>query len=275
LRGAPFPRAAPERSAMVRTVRFLALVVGVVWWSAACREPAPANGPEEADGGSDPPGSSAREGLAVGPARELSGLYVHLAGEPSFSPCGTDEVVGVRRDSVAASLERDYLATRSEPGTPMRVRLLGHIEEAGADEGGEGLRLRVDSVLGMDADETCPGALVASPLLVTDWRVVAARAVGGPASRETEARGAWMVLSRDPDRLRGHTGCRAFGGRYDWTGTRLRFQALTSSPGDCPGDELHRAVLEGLAAAGSYRIRGDTLELLGEAGAVLTLAARR
>ena len=260
---------------MVRTVRFLALMAGLVWGAAACGDGAPANEPEEAGGASDPLGESVPDAPVAGPAGELSGLYVHLAGAPGFSPCGTEEVVPVRRDSVAASLERDYLATRSGPGAPMRVRLLGHIEEAGADEGGEGLRLRVDSVLGMDADGTCPGALVASPLLDTDWRIVWAPAAGDLAAGEVEARGGWMRLSEDPGGVGGHTGCRAFGGRYDWTGTRLRFQALTSSPGDCPGDELHRAVLEGLAAAGSYRIRGDTLELLGEAGAVLTLAARR
>jgi len=205
---------------------------------------------------------------------ELAGLYVYLADAPSFSPCGTDAVLPVWQDSASLELERGYLAlggARRPAGAPARVRVLGRVQERPAMEGPPRPHLVVDSVLELAAEGVCPEGRRAAPLVGTDWRLV-----GTPApAAGTEERGAWLLLEDDPERVRGHTGCRPFGGRYAWTGTRLRFQALTASPGDCPGEALHRAVLEGLAAAGSYRIRGDTLELLGEPGPVLTLAARR
>lgn len=197
-------------------------------------------------------------------AREVRGLWVRLAEAPTLAPCGTDVVLPVADGEAADSLARAVGLAGRGAGEATLVRIRARL----AEEPG-GRVLRVETVLDVGTEATCPEAPAPPPLEETAWQLT-----GLPRPDDVVVGlGAWMRLREEGTVLEGFTGCRELTGRYEWEGTRLRFRSLERSAGACPAAALHAELVEALARAGSYRLRADTLELLGESGAVATFRA--
>lgn len=205
------------------------------------------------------------------------GLYAPPSGPSAglFTPCGTDRVLTVAAGGGAEALRRRVLLDGAGEDGATRVTVRAWIVEAGGTGGdaspvpGASGTLRIQEVVAVARVSDCPEAPAAHPLEGTAWQLV-----GLPAPDPgVQGAGAWLRLRPEPAVVEGSTGCRELTGRYDWTVTRLRFSRLDASPAMCPESALHADFLAALGRTGSYQVRGDTLELLGEAGVVATFVA--
>jgi heat shock protein HslJ len=175
----------------------------------------------------------------------------------------------LRSGGAAAELERRALLERSGEGTPVPVSVQGRIVRAADPGGAVADTLVVDSVLDVGDASRCPGLRVDRPLEETAWQLS-----GFPEpTSEVETAGAWLRMRGETGRIEGSTGCVELSGRFDREVTRLRFGGLNAGPGTCPQAWIHEDLLEALRLTGSYRIRGDTLQLLGEDGPLATFRA--
>jgi heat shock protein HslJ len=198
-------------------------------------------------------------------------MYLYLADAARFSDCATGISYPVAQEGAAATLERAYLDARGGPGEPVFVTIRGRVATRPGMEGGPEDAVVIDSVESVSPDRGCGGNVPDRPLEDTQWvltEVVAAPPIPG---------GARAMLRIDPEQqhISGSTGCNAYSGTYRLAGGQLDI-ALTgvTRRGCAPAlARLEADFLEALRVTGSYRVRGDTLELLGEAGVVARFAA--
>ena len=216
-----------------------------------------------------PPAPGARDeagsGEASGP-RLLTGLWLPRGRGSALAPCGEDRVLEVAGPG-GDELGRAVRLARPGVEPPVRVTVLGRVEPA--PDSAATAAFRLVEVVEVHASSACPGEGVDRPLTGPAWQLTG---LPDPVDAVVAA-GAWLRLRDEPPVVEGFTGCAPLSGRYDWEVTRLRFGGLDAAPATCPAAPVHEAVLEALAATGSYRIRGDTLELLGERGPVARFRA--
>jgi heat shock protein HslJ len=105
----------------------------------------------------------------------------------------------------------------------------------------------------------------AEALLARAWQL---RAIGDEPVGVPPA----PALRIDPDgRVGGGTGCNQFGGRAELHGRQLRFGPLIATKRACPAPVMdqERRFLAALEQVAGWRVAGDQLHLLDEAGGVL------
>lgn len=124
----------------------------------------------------------------------------------------------------------------------------------------------------VSSPDTPPPAGALHPLEETEWIVVE---LPGAPPPPPGAR-AMLVLDREGSVLRGSTGCNTFDGSWEVAGTRLTLGLTSITDRRCDGGltRLETDYLEALRRTGSFRLRGDVLELLGESGVVARLEPR-
>lgn len=110
-----------------------------------------------------------------------------------------------------------------------------------------------------------------APLEGTAWRLVALPGAPDPPPGTH----ATLVLEPDGGMAHGSTGCVGFDGFWQIAGTRLTLGLGQLAAGRCRTElqRLQTDYVEALRRAGSYRLRGDTLELLGARGVVARFVA--
>jgi heat shock protein HslJ len=110
-----------------------------------------------------------------------------------------------------------------------------------------------------------------APFEGTEWRLVD---VGGKAAIPGQgARGAFVAFDREAATVRGNSGLNSFFGPYALDGAKLRIENLgmTRMAGSPELMAQEYAFGAALHAARSWRVKGDTLELLDGAGAKLAV----
>lgn len=251
------------------------LVLMALAASSACSRDRAASGPPE--GGA--PASGEAAGAAPTPAQApeapaladhpttRTGMYVYMADAARFTDCAGGTSYPVAMEGASVILERAYLDARPGPGAPVLVTLRAHIASRPGMEGGTEDALVVDSVETVTPGGGCGGvpdaALEGTTWVLTDITDAPPVPSGAEAS---------LRLDAESGSVTGNTGCGGFSGSYDLAGGRLHIQPVEVSRA-CTSDlsRLETDFLEALRLAGSYRIRGDTLELMGERGVVARL----
>lgn len=107
------------------------------------------------------------------------------------------------------------------------------------------------------------------PLRGTRWQLVSL--AGRPVTPvRPPQRPAALQFAVDQDRVSGSGGCNLLVGGFTLAGEQLRFGTLAASLMACPDATMaaEREFLEALATVRSWRISGERLELLDEAGTV-------
>ncbi|GMV06444.1 MAG: hypothetical protein AMXMBFR53_27200 [Gemmatimonadota bacterium] len=206
-----------------------------------------------------------------GPAPR-TGMMTYLADAARFTDCATAAAYPIAQEGGYAALERAYLAARPAPGEPVLVTVQAAVAAREGMEGGLIPTLLVDSLLEVHPDRGCGGERPDAPLERTEW--VLAEVVGGvPVPPGVEAT---LVLDPERSAAAGSTGCNRFDGSYRLDGGRLTFGMSAATRMACPETSMALEVdyLEALRLAGSYRLLGPTLELLGAGGPVARFRAR-
>lgn len=113
-----------------------------------------------------------------------------------------------------------------------------------------------------------------STLLETVWRPVEIE--GKPVVIRPGTREPYVMLSAKGNRASGYSGCNNFSGRFEQSGVTLRFGQLASTRMACmPESDLEARFHSALAGTASFRISGESLELIDQAGkARMRLEAR-
>jgi heat shock protein HslJ len=233
--------------------------------AAAC---APAEPAAEGDSGG---GSGAAEAVAApGEPRSTDevvtyqGMMTYLADAPTFVDCATGLVLPLAQEAGYPALERSYLASRTGPGEPLLVTVLGRVETRPGMEGGSRASLVVAEVREVLPQAGCGEAEVDRPFEDTQWRLETLAGVPAPPGVAATIR-----FLGERGEFEGYAGCGPFSGRYELSGSRLTL-ALTAGAGMVCGDEgsdgLRRDYLDALRTTGGFRLLGPVLELLGEVG---------
>ena len=215
---------------------------------------------------------AAGEPPPVGPgAHRVRGMYVYLADAARFTDCATGVSYPVAMEGASASVERAYLEARSVPGEAVLAVLQASIAPRPAMEGGMEDAMVVDSLEALFPGMACGGEALDRPVEGTEWVLVrtAGSALPPPGARAT------LRFDRETMQALGSTGCGPYTGTYRLVGGELDISPTAVSATTCAAalKQLQSDFLESLRITGSYRVRGDTLELLGESGPVAWLSA--
>lgn len=114
----------------------------------------------------------------------------------------------------------------------------------------------------------CAGGGAQVPLLGTYWNV---KEVDGQSFKPLKGgRDAHLRLDPKQKRATGYSGVNSFSGSFETTAASLSFGpiAATRRAGPPPAMVFETALFKALGATKSYRISGDTLELLDAGGGV-------
>ncbi|MCK6396569.1 META domain-containing protein [Zoogloea sp.] len=198
-------------------------------------------------------------GAGPNPSGPIDGIYIHLADAGMLTDCRSGRRVAVATEADNAALERAYLAGVAQPGAPLWVSLLGHVENRPRLEGGgrEDV-LVVDRFARVEQSRGCTRQI---ELNTARWKLV--RLEGRPVSAE----GIPPFLQFNPEqgRLTGSTGCNRVNGEYrSWGPVGFTVLPLATTRMACPGApaEQETRFLDALSRA-THRIQaGSSLELL-------------
>jgi copper homeostasis protein (lipoprotein) len=198
----------------------------------------------------------------------LTGMYLYYADASSFEPCGTDKRVPVAMEAQNASLERAYLAMRSEPQQKLLVDVEGHFAMRPPMEGtGEREMLVVTRVIGVFPGETCGNPRSTATLVNTYWKLV--RLGNRPVTVNPDQREPRITL-RANGQADGSTGCNQFNGRYEVDKERLTFGPMASTRMACPdGMEQEAAFLAALESAVRFKVINEHMELYDAGGEMI------
>lgn len=229
----------------------------------------PAAGSPEAEAAPVP---AALPALPLDSALEFTGMMTYLADAAAFTDCASGSVFPLAMEAAYASLERAYLDARPGPGDPVLVAVVGRVAIRAGVDGRERRALVAERLLRVSPGAGCGETAVDRPLERTRWVALAADGASPPPGTN-----ATLVLDPDAGTVGGSTGCGVWSGSYGLAGGRLDLAVTGVEPTAACGPEAlgwEGRYLEALRLAGSYRLRGDTLLLLGEAGPVARFLAR-
>jgi heat shock protein HslJ len=116
--------------------------------------------------------------------------------------------------------------------------------------------------------ETCGNPLVDSPLRGTYWKLV--RLSDAPVRAAEKQREPHLIFANSELRLSGSGGCNRVTGGFEVDGDTLRLRGMAGTMMACPtGMDQEQRFLQAMTTVERHRIRGNYLELLDAAGAVV------
>ncbi len=222
--------------------------------------------------GSDYDLTAADEIRPFDPHLPLRGMLTYVADEARFTECLTGRDYPLVKDGDYSALEHAYLAAGAEAGGPIMASFDGAIvrEPAGA-ESDTGPKVLVERFVGVWPGESCERAVDKATLTNTYWKILRlgdTEIAPGEGRREPN-----LILRAGEPRFTATVGCNQITGSYTLTGDRLTFGqgAMTRMACPAPLDEWERKLGTMLGTAATWRIDGQTLELVDAAGSPLAL----
>jgi copper homeostasis protein (lipoprotein) len=230
--------------------------------------------------GEDTPGeeSAARElqaqpeFLPFEPHLPLRGMLTFVGDAARFTECLTGREYPLIDDGDYEALEHAYLAAGAEPDGPIMASFDGGIvQQPGADGEDSRPEVLVERFVGVWPDETCERALGTSSLTNTYWKVL--RIGDTEVAASDDRREPNLILREGDPRFTATVGCNQVAGSYLLEEGRLTFQTGASTLMACPAplDDWEKQLAHVLSETDSWRIDGQSLELLDGAGKPLAL----
>lgn len=206
------------------------------------------------------------------PHLPLRGMLTYVADEARFTECLTGRDYPLVKDGDYSALEHAYLAAGAEVGGPIMASFDGAIvREPGGLEKDAGPQVLVERFVGVWPGEICERAVDKASLTNTYWKILR---LGDIEVAPGEGRREPNLILREGDALFTATvGCNQVSGTYDLSADRLKFGpgAMTRMACPAPLDDWERRLTDVLGQAATWRIDGQTLELLDAAGNPLAL----
>ncbi|MGF1548824.1 MAG: META domain-containing protein, partial [Thiotrichales bacterium] len=149
-------------------------------------------------------------------SQPMRGLYVYHADAASFTDCASGKRYPVSFEAEHRTLERAYLAARSEPGSPIVVEIIGHLAARVGDPSlPPSEHLVVDQFQRPEPTADCnASADLGPPLRGTRWQVVA---IAGRALTPG-AHAPHFTLDTRELQVSGGSGCNRFAGPFELDG---------------------------------------------------------
>ena len=200
-------------------------------------------------------------GAGPNPSGPIDGIYIHFADAGLLTDCRSGKRVAVATEADNAALERAYLASAAQPGAPLWVSLLGHVENRPRLEGGGR-----EDVLVVDRfarTEQGRGCARHAELHTARWKLV--RLDGRPVA--TEGTPPFLQFNPEQGRLTGSSGCNRLNGEYrSWGPNGFTVLPLATTRMACPGMLAEQeARFVGAVSRATHRIQaGTSLELLAD-----------
>ncbi|MEW6338893.1 MAG: META domain-containing protein [Acidobacteriota bacterium] len=199
----------------------------------------------------------------------LGGEMTFMADAARFTECLTGRSYPIAQEADLVALQELYRQGVKEPGAPLYVTLEGSIVDRPRMEG-EGVERSVVVRRAINAwpSETCERSRADAALTNTYWRIVSL--VGAAVKAEADRREPFLLV-RDLEGKPGYSasvGCNQMLGGVTIEGSAIRFSPGATTLMACPPplEALERALAETLGKARGWRIVGNTLELVDEAG---------
>jgi len=200
-------------------------------------------------------------GAGPNPSGPIDGIYIHFADAGLLTDCRSGKRVAVATEADNAALERAYLASTTQPGAPLWVSLLGHVENRPRLEGGgrEDV-LVVDRFARVEQGRGCARH---AELHTARWKLV--RLEGRPVTAEGTP--PFLQFKPEQGRLSGSTGCNRLNGEYrSWGAGGFTALPLATTRMACQGERGEQEVrFLGALARATHRIQAaNSLELLAD-----------
>lgn len=206
------------------------------------------------------------------PHLPLRGMLTYVADEARFTECLTGRDYPLVKDGDYQALEHAYLAAGAEVGGPIMASFDGAIVRAPDGVGKDvGPQVLVERFVGVWPGETCERSVDKASLTNTYWKILRlgdTEVAPGEGRREPN-----LILREGDPHFTATVGCNQVTGPYSLSADRLTFgpAAMTRMACPAPLDEWERRLTDVLAQAATWRIDGQTLELLDAAGNPLAL----
>jgi copper homeostasis protein (lipoprotein) len=201
------------------------------------------------------------------PTLPMRGMFRYMADAGTFTECLTGQRWPVAHEADNATLEREYLRVRTNPGGPVMVSLEGRVAMKPRMEGA-GLQptLVPERFIGAFPGESCGPRPVTAPLETTFWRLT--RLGEQAVISQDPAREPGLSFDAAARRVSGSGGCNRVMGAFVQAGIdRLTIGPVAGTMMACPdGMDTERAFLTALDRVRSFNILGSILELYDEAG---------
>jgi uncharacterized lipoprotein YbaY/heat shock protein HslJ len=206
------------------------------------------------------------------PHLPLRGMLTYVADEARFTECLTGRDYPLVKDGDYEALEHAYLAAGAEVAGPIMASFDGAIVREPEDgDPDAGPLVQVDRFVGVWPGETCERAMDKASLTNTYWKILRlgdTEVAPGEGRREPN-----LILREGEPRFTATVGCNQIAGNYTLTGDRLKFgpAAMTRMACPAPLDDWERRLGDVLEKTATWRIDGQTLELLDAADTPLAL----
>jgi copper homeostasis protein (lipoprotein) len=202
----------------------------------------------------------------------MRGMLSWVADEARFTEClsGRDYPL-VDDEGDYASLEHAYLAAGAESGGGIMASFDGTIANPPNGDDDAVPTVVVERFVGVWPGETCERATDKASLTNTYWKILRlgeTEVAAAEGQREPN-----LILREGAQQFTATVGCNALTGRYELGSHRLRFGPAAATRMACPPplDDWERLLVVVTERTASWRIDGQTLELLDDAGAPLAL----
>jgi copper homeostasis protein (lipoprotein) len=203
--------------------------------------------------------STQQAGIHSSSSNTLNAEFRYMADAPRILLCATGQSYPVAMKESYIELERAYLASGVEAGSPVWVAVQGYIDLRPAMEGtGTEEVFVVQSYDGINPDRRCSSE---EPLLEGQkWQLLA---IPGSTQVLPEEHMPFVQFDEQEKRISGFAGCNRFFGSYKRDGDHLKIGPLASTRMSCGKlDLLEHSFLQKLEQADNWQISDQQMKLL-------------
>ncbi len=220
--------------------------------------------------------SAANDAVSAEPASvaTIDGMYSYMAEAGVFEDCATGQRWPVAAEGENAELERAYLSSRAEPGSPLLVTVDGRVEPRRKIDGmGKENVLVVERFLLTRPGETC-GRMTPIALENVRWSLLELN--DQPIVVASDGTAPYLEINASKKSAYGFGGCNRFFGSYEGGKTQaLTFREIGATRMACrEGLNQEQALLTALGQTTRYEIRGSKLLLYADGAVVARFQAR-
>lgn len=202
---------------------------------------------------------------AIEPKIQTRGMFRYMADAANFQDCATGRRFPVAMEAQFPTIERAYASLKVN-GQPVLADVEGQLAfRDRPDSRDKQLTLVVQKFDGFFPRESCGASFTAASLKETYWKLT--RLGDSSVTVAANQKEPHIILHTADNRVTGSGGCNSLTGAFELKGVNLTFGRTASTMMACVnGMETEQALHKALGQTRRYKITGQHLDLLDEAG---------